>query len=157
MIHLRVRYLFILALVLGLLVAPSLLRALQSTPQFLCATVSGYGGEVNPRQYLFDLQCQPALNQTLDIPVGEAYTFTVNLNNYYAVTGRNQAQFNIHLAMDRARVVVRQADVLDGEVITDTFSSLQDVAVVTNAGSYTFVIENRGLRSAVLDVSLRIR
>jgi hypothetical protein len=147
----------IIGLVLLALLLPALMAAGQSTPQFLCATSSGYGAEINPNQYLMDLQCQPALRETLVIDVGRSRTFTVSLANYYAATGRNQASFDIHLAMDRARIVVREADALEGQLITDTLASLADVAIVTQAQSYTFVIENRGLRSAVFDLTLRPR
>jgi hypothetical protein len=139
------------------LLIPTLIYALQPTPQFLCGTPHGYGTEVNPRHYLLDLQCQPMLPETLEIPPGASARFTVNLTSYYAATARNNAAFDIHLAMDRARITVREADALDGEDITDTFAALQDVFINTSEQSYTFVIENRGLRSAVLDVSVRVR
>lgn len=147
----------VLALLLILLLIPTLIYALQPTPQFLCGTPHGYGTEVNPRHYLLDLQCQPMLPETLEIPPNAAVRITVNLTNYYAATARNNAAFDIHLAMDRARITVRQADALEGEDITDTFAALQDVFINTSDQSYTFVIENRGLRSAVLDVSVRVR
>ena len=140
---------------LVLLLLPTLIHALQSTPQFLCSTPSGYGVEVNPQHYLLDLQCQPMLEHTLEIAPGGSARFTVNLANFYAASGRNNAAFNIHLAMDRAWITVRQADALQGTTIRDTLSSLQDVLINTSVQSYTFVIENRGVRSAVLDVSLR--
>lgn len=146
-----------LAILFIFLLIPTLIYALQPTPQFLCGTANGYGTEVNPNHYLFDLQCQPMLNDTLEIPPGAAARFTVNLTSYYAATARNNATFAIHLAMDRARVTVRQADALEGEDITDTLAALQDVFINTSEQSYTFVIENRGVRSAVLDVSVRVR
>lgn len=142
---------------LAILFIPTLIHALQPTPQFLCGTPNGYGTEVNPNHYLLDLQCQPVLNDTLEIPPGAAARFTVNLTNYYAATARNNAVFAIHLAMDRARVTVREADSLEGEDITDTLAALQDVLINTSDSSYTFVVENRGLRSAVLDLSVRVR
>jgi hypothetical protein len=139
------------------LLVPTLIYALQPTPQFLCGTPHGYGTEVNPNHFLLDLQCQPMLPETLEIPPGAAARITVSLTSYYAATARNNAGFNIHLAMDRARITVREADALEGEDITDTFAALQDVFINTSEQSYTFVIENRGLRSAVLDVSVRVR
>lgn len=149
-----------LLMVLGIVAAlflPTLIYAYQSTPQFVCATSSGYGVEVNPGHYLLDLQCRPTLGATLEIPPGQSTRFSVSLANYYTATGRNNAAFDIHLAMDRAWITLRQADSLQGTTITDTLSSLQDVLINTSEQSYTFVIENRGLRSAVLDVSLRVR
>jgi hypothetical protein len=140
---------------LALFLLPTLIFALQSTPQFLCSTPSGYGVEVNPQHYLLDLRCQPTLDHTLEIAPGGSARFTVTLSNFYAATSRNNAAFNIHLAMDRAWVTVRQADTLQGTTITDALSALQDVLINTSDSSYTFVVENRGLRSAVLDISVR--
>jgi|GEM_PF-3462824 hypothetical protein len=129
----------------------------QATPQFTCLSPSGFAVELEPRQWYLDLQCQPVIGETLEIQPGQSAQFTISLSNYYAATARSSAAFDIHLAMDRAWVVVRQADQLQGEVITDTFAALQNVAVGTTAQSYVFVIENRGLRSAVFDLSLRPR
>jgi hypothetical protein len=129
----------------------------QATPQFTCLSPSGFAVELEPRQWYLDLQCQPVIGETLEIQPGQSAQFTVSLSNYYAATARSSASFDIHLAMDRAWVVVRQADQLQGEVITDTLAALQNVAISTNAQTYVFVIENRGLRSAVFDVSLRPR
>jgi hypothetical protein len=151
----HMKRLFLLPGLLAALLLPTLIYALQSTPQFLCSTPSGYGVEVNPQHYILDLQCQPMLNNTLDIPPGQSARFTVNLGNFYAASGRNNAAFKIHFAMDRAWIMVRQADSLQGTTLRDTLSALQDVLINTAAPSYTFVVENRGLRSAVLDVSLR--
>ncbi len=127
----------------------------QTTPQFTCSSPSGFGVELERDNFYLDLQCQPLLARTLEIQPGASARFTVSLSNYYAANAASEAHFNIHLAMDRARIVVRQADQLNGELLTDTFAALQNVAVVTTGPSYTFVVENRGLRSAVLDLSVR--
>ena len=153
----KIRHLLTVTVILIAVLIPSLIFALQSTPQFLCSTPSGFGVEVNPDHYLLDLQCQPTLNKTLEIEPGDSMRFTVNLANYYAASARNNAAFDIHLAIDRARIVVRAADSLEGTTITDTFAALQDVLINTTAPSYTFVIENRRLRSAVFDLSVRVR
>jgi hypothetical protein len=153
----KIRRLLTVMVILIAVLVPSLIFALQSTPQFLCSTPSGFCVEVNPDHYLLDLQCQPVLNKTLEIEPGDSMRFTVNLANYYAASGRNNAVFDIHLAIDRARIVVRAADALEGTTITDTFASLQNVLMNTSDQSYTFVVENRGLRSAVFDLSVRVR
>lgn len=139
----------------ALLLMPAVVSALQSTPQFQCLFASGYGGEINPNHYVMDLQCQPSLGFTFDIPRGETRTFTVNLSNYYTATGRVTAEFNIHLAMDRARIDVREADALVGTEVTDAAAALRDLRIRTTDQQYTFVIENLGLRSAVFDISVR--
>ncbi len=127
----------------------------QTTPQFTCSSPSGFGVELERGSFYLDLQCQPALSRTLEIQPGASARFTISLSNYYAANAANEAHFDIHLAMDRARIMVRQADQLDGELITDTLFALQNVAVVASGPSYTFIVENRGLRSAVFDLSVR--
>lgn len=144
-----------MAVLFLLLALPVVVSALQATPQFQCLFASGYGGEISPNHYVLDLQCQPALGFTLDIPTGQTRTFTVNLSNYLTATGRLTAEFNIHLAMDRARINVRQADSLQGTEVTDALAALRDLRIRTSQQSYTFVIENLGLRSAVFDLSVR--
>lgn len=144
-------------LLIALLAMPAALFALQATPQFQCLFFSGYATEINPGHYALDLQCQPVVGETITIPVGESRTFTVNLASYYTATGRTTAEFVIHLAMDRARLVLRQPDSLHGTLVTDTFESLKDVPISTSAPSYTFLVSNEGLRSAVFDLSVRPR
>lgn len=147
-------------LLIGLFVVlavPAALFALQATPQFQCLFFSGYATEINPGHYALDLQCQPVVGETMTIPVGESRTFTVNLSSFYTATGRTSAEFVIHLAMDRARLVLRQPDSLEGTLVTDTFESLKDVPISTSAPSYTFLVSNEGLRSAVFDLSVRPR
>lgn len=129
----------------------------QATPNFQCPSPTGYGARSTPLQIILDLQCQPAFGETIELPTGGSITVVVNLNNFYSATGRRSAAFNIHLAMDRANVVLRQSDSLIGTNVTDTLSSLQDVLINTSGAAYTFVIENRGLRSAVFDLSMRPR
>jgi len=145
---------FALIIVLAL---PAALFALQATPQFQCLFFSGYATEINPGHYALDLQCQPMVGETLTIPIGQSRTFTVNLTSYYTATGRTNAEFVIHLAMDRARLMLRQPDALEGTLVTDTFEALKDVPISTSAPSYTFLISNEGLRSAVFDLSVRPR
>lgn len=146
-----------LGVLLGVLLAAGSVMARQATPLFSCTAPGGYGVEVRPREYALDLQCQPALGQTLELPPGGSVSVTVSLGNYYAATGRANASFVIHLAMDRANIVVREAERLEGEMVTDFLSALRDVAIVTSQPAYAFVIENRGLRSAVFDLSVRPR
>ncbi len=145
----------ILVLLLSVFSMVGVVTARQTTPLYQCLTRSGYGVEINPRHYVLDFQCQPSLDRTVEIPVGQSITVTVNLSNYYTATGLNRAEFLIHLAMDRARLFLRQSDALEGTEITDFTAALQDVPINTQADTYTFVIENRGLRSAVFDLSLR--
>jgi len=148
---------FALGLALGLLLIPAALFALQATPQFQCLFFSGYATEINPGHYVLDLQCQPVIAETITIPVDEARTFTVNLATYYTATGHTTAEFAIHLAMDRARILLRQADSLQGTLVTDTTAALATVPISTSATDYTFIVQNEGIRSAVFDLSLRIR
>lgn len=144
-----------------LLVASVLLQTIgvfaQATPNFQCPSPTGYGGRSSPIQLILDLQCQPAFGETIEIPPGGSITVVVNLNNYYSATGRNSASFNIHLAMDRAFVTVRQSDSLQGTDVTDTLSAMRDVPISTTGGQYTFIIQNRGVRSAIFDLSVRPR
>jgi hypothetical protein len=148
----------LMGLLVGLLlVSTGVASARQATPQFSCSSPSGFGVELAPGDFYLDLQCQPVLNRTLEIAPGGAYRFTVSLSNFYAATGMADADFQIHLAMDRARIMVREADQLDGVLITDTIAAIQDIAVVTDEIRYVFVVENRGLRSAVFDLSVRPR
>lgn len=148
------KYPLILLLILSLGL-PAAILALQATPQFVCGTSSGYGAEINPRQYLFDLRCRPALTETIVIPPNGSITVTVNLSNYYTATGRTNAAFDLHFAMDRALLMVRQQEAVEGTTVRDTISALYDLGVITSQSSYSFVIENRGLRSAVFDLSVR--
>jgi hypothetical protein len=148
----------VFALLLAVVLGPAqAVWARQATPNFQCPSPTGYGARTTPTQVVLDLQCQPALGETLDIPAGGSITVTVNLANYYTATGRTSATFNIHLAMDRARITLRQADSLRGTDVTDTLSAMGDVLINTSGPSYLFIIENKGVRSAVFDLSLRPR
>jgi hypothetical protein len=147
----------VLALALGLLLTAGGVVARQATPLFTCAAPSGYGVEVQPARYALDLQCQPALGETLEVAPGGSVRVTVTLGNYYAATGQTEASFAIHLAMDRANLVVREVERLQGEQVTDFMAALRDVPIITDQPSYSFIIENRGLRSAVFDLSVRPR
>jgi hypothetical protein len=131
--------------------------ARQATPQFQCSSSSGYGVMLEPGQYFLDLQCQPALAQTIELQPNQGATFTVSLSNWYAASDATDATFDIHLAMDRARIAVREQNALDEQIVTDTLAAMADVRVTTDQTRYVFVIENRGLRSAVFDLSLRPR
>lgn len=153
----RWRRLLLITAALGVLLALSSAAWGQATPNFQCPSPTGYGARTTPLQIILDLQCQPAFGETLEMPVGSSITIVVNLNNYYSATGRRSASFNIHLAMDRANVTLRQSDSLIGTNVTDTLSSLQDVLINTSGEAYTFVIENKGMRSAVFDLSMRPR
>lgn len=155
--HIPTRIFWIIGCLAALLMLPAVLYAVQSTPQFQCLFYSGYATEINPGHYALDLQCQPVIGETITIPVGQSRTITVNLAAFYTATGRTTADFSIHLAMDRARILLREADSLQGTLVTDTAASLADVPISTSASSYTFVIQNEGIRSAVFDLSLRVR
>ncbi|NDJ60139.1 MAG: hypothetical protein GYB67_03390 [Chloroflexi bacterium] len=122
---------------------------------FTCSTPSGFGEEVARAEYVLDLQCQPTLRETIEIRRNDLITITVNLENYYTATGNETAAFNIHFAMDRARVRLRQPDGLEGTIVADTLAALANVPITTSELEYTFIIENLGLRSAVFDLILR--
>jgi hypothetical protein len=134
---------------------PAALLAYQATPQFVCGTSSGYGAEINPSHYVLDLRCRPALAETIEIPPGGAITVTVELENYFTATGLATATFDLHFAMDRAWLTVREQEAVSGTTLRDTLSALHDVGVITSEPSYSFVIENEGFRSAVFDLSVR--
>lgn len=145
------------ALGLMTLLLPAVALALQSTPIFQCLFASGHGSRTAPTEYLLDLQCQPALPETIEIPSGGSIRVTVNLNNYYTATGRSEATFVIHLAMDRARLVLRPEGAERGSDVSDLLAALRDVPVTSTADVYRFTIENHGFRSAVFDLSVRPR
>lgn len=144
-------------IVIATFVVAALGISAQATPNFQCLAPTGYGSRATPIQIILDLQCQPAFGDTVEIPPGGSITIIVNLNNYYSATGRTSASFNIHLAMDRALLTVRQSDVLQGTDVSDTLAAMRDIPISTTGSQYTFIVQNRGLRSAVFDLSVRPR
>ncbi|MBW4436580.1 MAG: hypothetical protein KME04_05570 [Pleurocapsa minor GSE-CHR-MK-17-07R] len=144
-------------LLIASLAAGGAALARQASPQFQCSASSGYGAMLEQDQYFLDLQCQPALATTIVLEPNEGATFTVSLSNWYAAVGMADAEFDIHLAMDRARIALREAGSADEQIITDVVAAMADVRVITDQTRYVFTIENRGLRSAVFDLSLRPR
>ncbi|GAB4438639.1 MAG: hypothetical protein Kow00120_06330 [Anaerolineae bacterium] len=140
-----------------ILLAVTALPTLAQESEFLCATESGFGTEIESGHFQLDLLCQPVLLETLEIERGESITVTVLLENYYKAIGGDEAEFSIHLAMDRARIDVRAEGELGGTTITDAGAALADVDVKTTEETYTFVIKNEGFRSAIFDLSVRPR
>jgi hypothetical protein len=128
----------------------------QATPTNVCVTNRGFGSRVDRDVYQLDLLCQPTLLNTLEVGRGDTITIQVNLANYYRATGRASAIFDIHLAMDRANIRLRQPDSLSSTAITDAGAALANVRIeTTEREQYVFIIENLGLRSAVFDLSVR--
>ncbi|MBZ0302230.1 MAG: hypothetical protein K8J31_20950 [Anaerolineae bacterium] len=124
--------------------------------EFGCMTDHAYGEEVHSGEYLLDLLCKPVLTETLEIPPDESILVTVNLNNYYVATDSSRADFSFHFAMQRARLLVKQEGSVGGEEIMDSDGIIQDISLITSEASYAVIIENKGSRSAIFDLSLRI-
>jgi hypothetical protein len=141
---------------LALLLAAALLVGAQATPENVCITSRGFGTRTERAAYTLDLLCQPTLLNTLEISSGNSITVTVDLVTYYRLTGRSSAIFDIHLAMDRARIRLREPDSLSSTEINDLGAALQSVRIETGEPErYTFIIENLGVRSAVFDLTVR--
>jgi hypothetical protein len=141
---------------LALLLAAALMVGAQATPENVCITSRGFGTRIERDTYTLDLLCQPTLLNTLEISPGNSITVNVDLTTYYRSTGRSSAAFDIHLAMDRARIRLREPDSLSSTEINDAGAALQSVRIETNEPErYTFIIENLGVRSAVFDLTMR--
>lgn len=128
----------------------------QTETEFTCPTASGFGTVAEDGTVMLDALCQPVLNQTIEIEPDASITVTVSLANYFTAMNATSATFNIHFAMDRANIVVREPDALEGTALTDAASALADISITSEDAEYTFVIENRGLRSAIFDLSIRL-
>lgn len=145
----------LVVIAVGLSVAVPRIAARQGG-DFLCYTDSGFGERVGlGGEYRLDLQCQPALAETIEIEPDAEITITVDLTSYYAKTGAYEAEFDIHIAMKRANIELRERGARSGVSMTDGQASLQDVSVTTNQDTFTFTITNNGFRSAIFDVTVR--
>jgi hypothetical protein len=146
-----------LALV-GLLMLAAAPMGAQESADFVCGTPSGHGHNDGGGIYVLDLQCRPALDHTVNLARDRSATVTVNLANYYAATGRDEAEFTIHLALERAHIFVREEGHMEGRDIIDAWGdALKDIDIEADEDTFTFIIENKGLRTAIFDVSVRPR
>jgi hypothetical protein len=145
---------FLVLVLLAVLVPSAVFAQADVDPEFRCPVPYAFGSQAADGTYMLDLLCQPMLMQTIEIPVDGSITVAVNMANFYAATGGTSATFDIHFAMDRARVLVREPDGLEGVEITDAQSAFANIPLTTDEETYTFVVENRGMRSAILEISV---
>jgi len=106
---------------------------------------------------MLDLQCSPAFDFTFEIEPNEVIKVSVNLSNYYLASGESDADFYIHLAMQRANIEIRESGSFGTENIVDANGAIQDVRISADGDIFTFEIENKGFRSAIFDLSVRPR
>jgi DNA uptake protein ComE-like DNA-binding protein len=120
-----------------------------------CVVPSGFGMQISENQYWFDLLCQPTLLTTLEIEPDISILVTIDLQNYYNATGNSTAEFDLHFAMQQARLRVIPVDTQEVSEIADETANIQGITVTTSAAFYEVVIENVGLQSAIFDLSVR--
>ncbi|NDJ60140.1 MAG: hypothetical protein GYB67_03395 [Chloroflexi bacterium] len=158
----KIKHVTLMLLVLALI--PFAVMAQDTTPEpedmeptINCMTENAFGTVLaENEEYALDLLCQPTLNETIEVQPGENIIVTVDLTTYREAFETDRVTFDIHFAMDRANINVREADAMQGVQITDAARALESVEITTSAETYTFVVENQGFRSAVFDLSLRL-
>lgn len=123
--------------------------------EFLCQVPSAFGERTGADAYTLDLLCQPVFPATFEIDPRDKITVTVNLKNYYDATGTTRADFEIHLAMQRARIEIIKPGDFSGREIVDFDGAIQDLEISTSDESLTFEVRNKGARSAIFDLSVR--
>lgn len=132
------------------LTVPSLAQS-----EFECQTPSGFGSLVEEGTYVLDLQCQPGFDFSFNIEPDDSIRIEVNLANYLEATGKDQTDFYIHLAMQRAFIEVREPG-YNGVEVMDSGGNIQDIELSDITGdNYIFEIVNKGMRSAIFDLSIR--
>lgn len=130
---------------------------LSQSDNFVCNSPSGFGEVIDSDEVMLDLQCSPAFDFTFEIEPNEVIKVSVNLSNYYLASGESDADFYIHLAMQRANIEIRESGSFGTENIVDANGAIQDVRISADGDIFTFEIENKGFRSAIFDLSVRPR
>jgi hypothetical protein len=131
------------------------LAVFSQSDAFTCGTTSGFGEDLGAGEYSLDLQCQASFDFSFEIEPDQSIMIEIQMSNYLKATGKEKADFFIHLAMQRARLELREPGSMGVEVM-DSGGIIQDIRVSDVSGeTYIFEVVNKGFRSAIFDLSVR--
>ncbi len=113
-----------------------------------CETRHAFGSRGTEIIWL-DLLCKPVLQETVTLPPRSAITVNVNLNSYMMATGSSNVEFNLHFALDNARLEV------SGTEIDSNNGNLQNILLSSTYQSKRVTIRNVESYEAIFDLSVR--
>jgi len=114
---------------------------------------NGYAVAIGENQYRFDLLDARSLPNTLEIQPNATVSFNINATCYLQKINSKEANFDLHLVLQRANIVIRDERTGKEEQVTDFSSRIFNSRFVINE-EMTITIKNVGIRSAIFEASI---